>query len=57
MGVDVVNRLRVGFALTTILGGIYAAVGLFDSLTQLTVGVVLACIGVIGSGAVEWVDR
>jgi len=57
MGVDVVNRLRVGFALTTILGGIYAAVGLFDSLTQLTIGVVLACIGLIGSGAVEWVDR
>lgn len=50
------NRLRVGFSLTTIVGLLWTAVGLFDSLTQLGVGLVVACLGVIGYGAVDYVE-
>jgi len=53
--VDAVNRLRIGFALTTMLGAIWASVGLFDSLGQVGLGLVVCSVGVLGSGAVEWV--
>jgi len=55
LGVDVMNRLRIGFALTTILGAIWASAGLFDSLGQVALGLVVCSVGVLGSGAVEWV--
>ncbi len=50
------TRLRVGFYLTTLIGVIYTAASLFDSLTQVGIGVVVACIGVIGSGAVDYIE-
>lgn len=50
------NRLRIGFSLTIMLGAIWAAAGLFDSLTQFGVGVAVAMIGVIGYGAVDYTD-
>lgn len=49
------NRLLVGFALTAIIGLLYTAVGLFDSLLQLGIGVALVCVGVIGYGAVDYI--
>ncbi len=49
------NRLRVGFALTGIIGLLWTAVGLFDSLLQLAAGLVVAAAGLIGYGAVDWV--
>lgn len=50
------NRLRVAFLLTIILGAIWASAGLFDSLTQFGIGVCVASLGVIGYGAVDYVD-
>lgn len=50
------NRLRFGFALTIIVGAMFAAAGLFTSLTDVAAGVVVACCGVIGWGAVDYVE-
>ena len=50
------NRLRIGFALTIVIGSIYAAAGLFDSLLDLSAGVVVAMCGVIGLGCIDYLD-
>lgn len=50
------NRLRIGFALTAIIGVIYAGSGLFDSLTQFAIGICVACIGITGYYGAEYVE-
>lgn len=50
------NRLRIGFAITILLGAMYAAAGLFQSLTDLSMGVVVAMLGVIGLGAIDYLE-
>jgi hypothetical protein len=52
-----VNRLRVGFALTGIIGMLLTAFGLFDSMVQLAAGIVVAAAGLIGYCAVDYVDN
>ena len=52
------NRLRVGCALTVLLGAIWASAGLFSPTdTELLTGVIVAMVGVIGMGLIEAVDR
>jgi len=48
--------VRVALVLTIILGSIYAAAGLFDTLLHFTVGIVVACVGLIGYGLVDWIE-
>ena len=50
------NTLRIVFSLAMVLGVMYAAIGLFDSLLQMTVGIVLTAVGVIGYGAVQYTE-
>lgn len=50
------TRLRIGFAITILLGAMYAAAGLFQSLTDLSMGVVVAMLGVIGLGAIDYLE-
>lgn len=50
------NRLRIGFALTAIIGAIYAAAGLFDSLTHFSTGVIVTSLAVIGVGLVDYCE-
>lgn len=51
-----VTRLKIGFTLTMLLGAMWAAVGLFDSLTQVAVGLIVMASASIGLGAVQWVE-
>lgn len=52
------NRVRVGLALTTIIGAIYAAAGLFDSdsLGHFALGTIVAASAVMGYGLVDYVE-
>lgn len=50
------NRIRVAAAITTILGGIYAAASLLTSLRDFGVGLVIASIGVIVYGCMDFID-
>lgn len=50
------NRLRIGFALTAIIGALYAAAGLFDSLTHFSTGVIVTSLAVIGVGLVDYCE-
>lgn len=51
------TRLRVGLTLTILLGLMWAAVGLFDSLTQVAVGLILAGVSGVGIGLVDYLDN
>ena len=51
------NRLRVGLALTAIIGAIYAAAGIFDSLGHFALGAIIAASAAIGIGAVDYVEN
>jgi len=51
-----VNRLRIGFSLTIILGAIWAFSSLMDSLLAFGIGLAVAMVGVIGYGCVDYVD-
>jgi len=50
------TRIRVGLSLTVLIGGMYAACGLFTSLTDFGVGLVVASLGVIGYGLLDFLD-
>ena len=50
------NRVRVGLALTTIIGAIYAAAGLFDSLGHFALGTIVAATAVLLYGLVDYVE-
>ena len=52
------HRLRVGFALTILLGAVWASVGLFSPTdTETLTGVVVAMVGILGMGVVDWIER
>ena len=50
------NRLRIGFAITILFGAIYAAAGLFESLADLSLGIIVSMLGVIGLGAIDYLE-
>lgn len=50
------NRLRVGLTLTILLGLMWAAVGLFDSLAQVAVGLIVTGVAGLGIGLVDYLD-
>lgn len=50
------NRVRIALAITMMLGCIYAAAGLLDSLTQFAIGVIVAASAVIGIGLCDWIE-
>lgn len=51
------NRLRIGFSITALLGITYAAVSLLDSLTGVGVGLAVAAAAVIGYGLIEFIEE
>lgn len=50
------NRLRIGFAVTILLGTMYGFAGLLDSLQHFSAGLIVAALGFIGIGAVDYVE-
>lgn len=50
------TRIRIGFALSALLGAMYAAASLLDSMTQFGVGVVVSALGVIGYGLCDFLE-
>ena len=50
------NRIRIGLALTFIIGSLYSAFGLFESLTKFSVGIIVSCLAVIGFGLLEHLE-
>jgi len=50
------NRIRIGLALTFIIGSLYAAFGLFESLTKFSVGIIVSCLAVIGFGLLDHLE-
>ncbi len=49
-------RLRIGLQLTVIIGLLYAAFGLFESLTKFAVGLIVASLAVIAYGLLDTVE-
>jgi hypothetical protein len=49
-------RIRVGLQLTVIIGLLYAAFGLFESLTKFAVGLIVASLAVIAYGLLDTVE-
>lgn len=50
------NRIRIGCAITTLLGAMYAAAGLLQSLGHFALGLIVAAVGVIGYGLVDVIE-
>ena len=50
------NRIRIGMAISVLLGTMYATAGLFDSLTQFGLGLAVASLGVIGYGLCDFIE-
>ena len=50
------NRIRIGCAITVLLGTIYAFSGLLESLGHFAVGLIVAMVGVIGYGLVDFIE-
>lgn len=50
------NRIRIGMAISVVIGVIYAAAGLFDSLTNFGLGLAVASLGVIGYGLCDFIE-
>lgn len=48
--------VRIGCAVTVILGAIFASAGLMDSLTEFGIGLVVASAGVIGYGLCDFIE-
>ena len=49
-------RIRIGLQLTFIIGLLYAAFGLFESLTKFAVGLIVACLAVIAYGLLDTLE-
>ena len=49
-------RVRIGLHLTLIIGLLYAAFGIFESLTKFAVGLIVACLAVIAYGLLDTVE-
>jgi len=50
------NRIRIGLVLTFVIGCLYSTFGLFESLTKFSVGLIVACLAVIGYGLVDYLE-
>ena len=50
------TRIRIGFAVSVLIGTMYAAASLLDSMSQLGVGLVVASLGVIGYGLCDFLE-
>lgn len=50
------NRIRIGMVISVVIGSIYAAAGLFSSLTEFGIGVAVASLGLIGYGLCDFVE-
>lgn len=50
------NRLRVGLALTAIIGAIYAAAGIFDSLGHFALGAIVTATAIMAYGLLDYVE-
>ncbi len=46
-------RVRIGLHLTVIIGLLYGAFGLFESLTKFALGISVACVAVIAYGLLD----
>lgn len=51
------NRIRIGLALTAIIGTIYGATALLTSLTQFALGTIIAAAAVIGYGLCDCIEQ
>jgi hypothetical protein len=51
-----INRIRIGLALTFIIGSLYSAFGVFESLTKFSVGIIVSCLAVIGFGLLDHLE-
>jgi len=51
------TRLRIGFTITILLGAIWAAVGLFDSLAQVAIGLLLGGAAALALGLVDYLEQ
>ena len=49
-------RVRIGLHLTAIFGLLYAAFGLFESLTKFAAGIVVVCLAIIACGLLDTVE-
>lgn len=50
------NRIRIGMALSVLIGVMYGAAGLLTSLTEFGIGLIVASLGVIGYGLCDFVE-
>lgn len=50
------NRLRIGFLLTAIIGALYSSAGIFDSLTQFGIGMAVAGAAILGYGCLDYIE-
>ena len=50
------NRIRIGLAITIILGSIYAAAGLFTSLRDFGIGAAIAATAMTGYGLLDFLE-
>lgn len=50
------TRIRIGLVITMLLGSMYAAVGLLDSLFQFGIGLAVAATAFVGYGLCDYLD-
>lgn len=50
------NRIRMGLSVTILLGVMYAAIGLLESLAQFALGVIIAASAVIAYGLCDFIE-
>jgi hypothetical protein len=49
-------RIRIGLHLSAIIGLLYAAFGVFESLTKFAVGLIVVCLSVIAYGLLDTLE-
>lgn len=50
------NRIRIGCSVTAVIGVMYSAVSLFDSLAQVALGAIIAAAAIIAHGGIDYVQ-
>lgn len=50
------NRIRIGCAITIIVGAVYASGGLMESLTKFGIGLAVAAAGLIAYGLCDFIE-
>jgi len=50
------TRIRFGFAISVLIGSMYAAASLLDSVTQFGLGLAVSALGVIGYGLCDFIE-